>query len=465
MRIVIIGNGVAGMEAALAVREREPAWDITIVSEESDHFFSRTALLYVLAGQMSHRDIEPLERDVYARLRFTRVRARATGLDLPARAVTLGGGQPPLPFDQLLIACGSRARPAPFAGADLHGVGHFVTLQDLDWLEREVHGGPGRGGRPSRPDAHHAVSERGSPYWPREAAAQKRGRTARTGVVIGGGLIGIECVEAVIAANMNVHFFVREEWLWPVALDRAEAAFVAEALSRHGVGVHVGDEVDEIVGDHEGCVTAVRSRKGASVETDVVVVAIGVVPNTEWLASSGLERDPGGGVVVDAGLGTSAEGVFAAGDCAAVPGPDGRRRPETLWYAARAQGRLAARRLLGDCPRTDRGPFYNSAKLMDVEYTAVGEVGRESSGASRWFFEDEGAVRSTARVMVRGDRVVGFSFLGRRWEHTRLVRWIEERRSLPWVLEHLNEASFDTELVPPLIVPAGARALAGAAVG
>ena len=63
MRIVIIGNGVAGMEAAIAVRKREPRWESTVISEESDHFFSRTALMGVVSGQRSHRDIEPLERD------------------------------------------------------------------------------------------------------------------------------------------------------------------------------------------------------------------------------------------------------------------------------------------------------------------------------------------------------------------------------------------------------------------
>ncbi|HJL48423.1 MAG TPA: FAD-dependent oxidoreductase, partial [Polyangiaceae bacterium LLY-WYZ-15_(1-7)] len=92
MRIVIIGNGVAGMEAALAVRQREPAWEITLVSEESDHFFSRTALMWVMSGQLSHRCIEPLERDVYERMGFHRVRARAVGLDLEARRVHLAGG-------------------------------------------------------------------------------------------------------------------------------------------------------------------------------------------------------------------------------------------------------------------------------------------------------------------------------------------------------------------------------------
>jgi len=62
MRVVLLGNGVAGMEAALAIRARQPGWEVVIVSEESDHFFSRTALMWVFSGQMNHRDIEPLER-------------------------------------------------------------------------------------------------------------------------------------------------------------------------------------------------------------------------------------------------------------------------------------------------------------------------------------------------------------------------------------------------------------------
>ena len=140
MRIVIIGNGVAGIEAALAVRSREPEWEVTLVSEESDHFFSRTALMWVFSGQMSQRDIEPLERDAYARLGFRRVRARATGIDVAEHRVMLAGGLPAIPYDRLLIACGSRPRPGPWPGSDARGVGHFVTMQDLEWYEREVHG-------------------------------------------------------------------------------------------------------------------------------------------------------------------------------------------------------------------------------------------------------------------------------------------------------------------------------------
>ncbi|MGB5415693.1 MAG: FAD-dependent oxidoreductase, partial [Polyangiales bacterium] len=139
MRIVIVGNGVAGMEAALAVRKREPGWEVSLISEESDHFFSRTALMWVFSGQMSHRDIEPLERDAYRRLGFRRVRARATGIDTAKQLVLLAGGLDPIPYDRLLIASGSRPRNGPWPGTDARGVGYFVTLQDLAWYEHEVH--------------------------------------------------------------------------------------------------------------------------------------------------------------------------------------------------------------------------------------------------------------------------------------------------------------------------------------
>ena len=174
MRVAIVGNGVAGIEAALAIRAKEPSWDIAIVSEESDHFFSRTALMYVLCGQLSPQQIEPYERDLYERMGFTRVRARATALD-PGRKVLLLNGRDPLPYDKLIIASGSRPKRSPWGLP--RGAGHFVTLQDLEWLEREMHGGPGRGGRAPNPDAHPAVD--GSPYARREAVRDRRGTPPR----------------------------------------------------------------------------------------------------------------------------------------------------------------------------------------------------------------------------------------------------------------------------------------------
>ena len=454
MRVVIIGNGVAGMEAALAVRKREPGWEIALVSEESDHFFSRTALMWVFSGQMSHADIEPLERDAYSRLGFHRVRARATGVDVSARRVELAGGLEQVPYDRLLISSGSKPRKGPWPGSDARGVGHFVTLQDLDWYEREVHGGTSRGGGPPRPKGHLSATTVDSPYRFREAAAEHRGRLARSPAVIGGGLIGIEAVEVAVTAGLRPSFFIREEWFWPIALDDRESRWISQRMTDHGVDVHLEHEVQALETDADGNVAAVRTDRGRY-ETDCVVVAIGVTPNTGWLADSDIELDERGGIVVDEGLQTSAPDVWAAGDCASVRWFDGTRRPEQLWYTAREQGRVAGRRLLGDMPRYARGHWYNSAKLMDIEYTTAGLVNRNLDGEKSWFFEEKGSVRSTTRIVVQDGRVVGFNMLGRRWDHSVLIRWIEERRALPWVLAHLNDASFDTELVPPLRAPQG----------
>ncbi|MEQ1566937.1 MAG: NAD(P)/FAD-dependent oxidoreductase [Myxococcota bacterium] len=444
--MVIVGNGVAGLEAAMTVRAREPSWSIAVVSEESDHFFSRTALMYVLAGQLAYRDTEPLERDVYTRLRLERVRARAVSLDVAAREVVTHDGRR-IPYDRLLLACGSRPRPAPWPGSEAVGVGSFVSLQDLEWLEQEVHG---RSGVDRPPNADAVPSPPDSPYRRRPSAASVRGRRATRPVVIGGGLIGVETVEALLAAGLRPTFVVREESFWPIALDRTEAGFVAEALRGHGVDVRLGSNVTALGAGADGTVTRVDTEAGP-IDADLVVVAIGVVPNTAWLGGV-VPTDPGGGLKVDAQLRTEVPDVWAAGDCASVRWFDGKSRPEQLWYTARDQGRVAGRQLLGDDTSYARGTWYNSAKLMDIEYTTVGAVNLGLPGEQNWTFVEEGAVRSTTRLVYRDGRVLGFNFLGRRWDHTVCVRWIEERRSPAYVLDHLNEAQFDTEFVPPLRV-------------
>jgi len=462
MHIVIIGNGVAGIEAALVVRAREPNWPVTIISEESDHFFSRTALMWVVTGQLSHQCIEPHERDLYERLNIERVRARATGLDRSKRQVLLGSGEP-VSYDRLLIACGSRPRPAPWDGSDLVGIGSFVTLQDCEWLEYEIHDGSSHRGGPPRPDEHLASSDESSPYWRRRSARDVRGGPPTAAAVIGGGLIGIEAVEVLRQAKVPVRFFIREDWFWPLALDERESTWIAERMSAHGVEMRLGEEVGSFAG--AGRVETLITSDGEEEPTDLVVVAIGVIPNTGWLHASGLElQERGGAIVVDEHLRTGDPNIFAAGDCAAVQWFDGTRRPEQLWYTARDQGRVAGRGLLGDgVAEYRRGHWYNSAKLMDIEYTSAGLVNMNVENERNFFHEERGKVRSTTRIVLSGDRVVGFNMLGRRWDHTELIRFIEEHRSLEYVLAHLNEAAFDTELVPPLVLPKQGNELDGPA--
>ncbi|HJS59490.1 MAG TPA: NAD(P)/FAD-dependent oxidoreductase [Vicinamibacteria bacterium] len=431
MHYVILGNGVAGIEAALALRRRDAEARISLVSDEHDHFFSRPALMYVLCGQLRLQDTEPYDRGLYERMGFERVRGRVQRLDTAARLLHLEAG-PSLGYDKLLIAAGSRGRRAPWPGAEGPGLHYFVTLRDLEGLDRHARQGD------------HAV-------------------------VIGGGLIGVEVAEILHDRGLRVTFVIRENWYFPLALDSRESRLVAEHMGEAGIDVRLGANVDEILRHPDGRVRGVRVG-GGEVPCDLVASAIGVVPNTDFLRTSGLSLSKGGAVEVDDTLRTGSLDVWAAGDCANVTWADGSRRPEQLWYTARDQGRAAALSMLGDEVRYRRGTWYNSAKFFDIEWTTAGWVPvlldwdntpiDPGPGVRSWFQRVPGRFESQ-RIVLKDERVVGFNMLGSRWNHEPLLEWIHERRGLDYVLKRLHEAQFDEEFSRRFEVMPGATLEAG----
>ena len=334
--MVIVGSGVCGIEAALALRRREPQTPIALVSDEHDHFFSRPALMYVFAGQMTVRDTEPYDRELFGRMGFERIRGRVTGLDPAARRLALDGGAT-VGYDRLLLAVGSKARPAPWPGSDGPG---SARLRD-----------------PARP----------------RGAGCRGARRGGRAVVIGGGLIGVEVAEILAHRGLHVTFVDPRDLVLSRGPRGARGRPRRRALRTHGIDVRLETPVEAILRGPDGAVRGVRVA-GEEIPCDLVVAAIGVVPNTAFLAGSAVARAPGGAIEVDESLRTSVPGVWAAGDCANVTWIDGSRRPEQLWYTARDQGRVAAASMTGDAAVYRRGAWYNSAKFFDLEYTTAGWV-------------------------------------------------------------------------------------------
>lgn len=433
MHHVILGNGVAGIEAASVIRSRDASARISIVSSESDHFFSRPALMYVFAGQLRIQDTEPHDRGFYARMGFERVRANATGVDAGAQRLHFSDGRG-LSYDRLLIAAGSKARPALWPGGAGEGVHSYVTLGDHERLDREA-------------------------------------RKGLRAVVIGGGLIGVEVAEILHHRGLHVTFVIREDWYFPMALDSNESSIVAAHMRARGIDVRTKQAVEAIERSSAGSITGVRLADRSTIAADLVAVAIGVVPDTAWLTSSGLALSAAGAIEVDDALHASHPDIFAAGDCANVTWADGSRRPEQLWYTARDQGRVAGASMLGEAVTYRRGPIYNSAKFFDIEWTTAGDlpvrVNMDGSKAGlpadlrTWYQESEAACLSH-RIVCRGDKVIGFNFLGTRFDQEPLLQWIAEGRTLDYVLAHLGEAQFDEEFSARFEARPDARLTAGA---
>ncbi len=423
MHHVIVGNSIAGIEAAITIRNRDASAKITVVSYEHDHPFARVSLMYVLCGQLSLRDTEFYDRELYGRMHFDRVRDLVVAVDVAARTLRLKGGGI-LDYDRLLLAVGSRARPAPWPAADGPGVHPFVTLPDLEALDR----------------------------------------AARPGIsvaVIGGGLIGVEAAEVLHLRGLRTHFLIREPWYFPVALDAREAQIVAAHIRHHGVDCRTDYPIERF--DRRGS----GFRINDELDVDLVVAALGVVPNTGFLADSGVALDARSAAVDtrDNLESTSAPGVFAAGDCANVTWTDGSRRPEQLWYTARDQGRAAGRAMLGDDIVYRRGTWYNSAKFFDVEYTTAGWIppaGTDAGPGCETWFQGTPDAAVSQRIVCRDGVVKGFNALGSRWDHGIWLRWIRERRPLAWVLDHMDEARFDEEFMPRFRVLPSATLTPGA---
>lgn len=409
---VIVGNGVAGIEAAMTIRERyrpEEA-SITVISDETDYFFSRTALMYAFMDAMRRRDLEPFERKTYEKQQIRLERARVVDVDAGAGHVELDDGRK-LGYDKLLLAVGAKPRLFPWTGVDEveEGIVHFVSMQDLDACEKLV------------PSTERAV-------------------------VIGGGLIGIELVECLRFHGVDVTFLVREPYYWPMALGQEEGDLVSEELRHHGVDLRHEEEMTEVITDSSGRVCRVVTDKGDEIECQMLGICVGVISNSEWLddCTTPVSRDRG--IQVDRGFKTSLEGVWAAGDCIQMDIGEERDLIETIWYSAKRHGRLAARSMMGDDIHYEPPLFFNSSKFFEVEYTTVGDVVTVPEGTmSLYRKHPDKPITQRIAFDPRDDRVIGFNMLGSRWNHVILERWIQERRSVDFVRENLRDAQFDVE--------------------
>lgn len=406
MHVVILGNGIAGITTARELRKRRSDVRITVVSGESDHHFSRPALMYVFMGHMTYAHTKPYEDRFWAKNRIDLVRAWVKRVDVAKKRLELDRGAP-IEWDKLVVATGSKHNLFGWKGQELAGVQGLVTLQDLELLEANARG-------------------------------------VRRAVIVGGGLIGVELAEMLHSRGIAVTFLVREKAYWNRILPDGESAMVSRVIRAEGIDLRLGEELDHVVDDGRGRACAVVTKKGERIECQLVGLTAGVTPNLSALEGSDVPVNRG--VLVDATLATRVRDVYAAGDCAEiVDAPNGTKgKLEQLWYTGRMQGETLARVLCGESARHDRGVWFNSAKFFDLEYQTYGLVQQELEGEKSLYWEARDGLHAL-RVVYTQDGVVGMNVLGIRHRHRAWERWIAEKRPVEHVLRNLREANFDPE--------------------
>ena len=279
---LIIGNGISGTTTARHIRKRNSEDHITIVSSETDHFFSRTALMYIYMGHMRFRDTKPYEDKFWTKNRIDLKRARVESIDYASKKVLLQGGEE-MSYDTLTLAVGSTPNKFGWPGQDLPGVQGMYSKQDLDLLEENT-----------------------DPYG-------KKQRVDRA-VIIGGGLIGIELAEMLQSRGIAVSLLVREEHFWGNVLPNEDSELVMAHMKEHHVHLMTETEMESIHAGPNGRVSHIMTKGGERIDCQLVGLTAGVRPNIDFLKGGELGLDRG--ILVNEFLETNQKDVYALGDCA-----------------------------------------------------------------------------------------------------------------------------------------------------
>ncbi len=405
--IVILGNGITGVTAARYIRKRCDD-RITVVSGESEHHFSRTALMYIFMGDLTYQDTKPYSDDFWPKNRIELKHGWVEQIDTGNQRLNFQGGDF-LSYDELILATGARPNKFGWPGQDLEGVQGLYSYQDLENMEK---------------------------YAP----------TTRRAVIAGGGLIGVEVAEMLLSRGIEVTFLVREKLFWNSVLPGGDAALVGREILRHGVDLRMESELKEVLSDSKGRARAVVTKSGEEIPCEMVFLTAGVSPNVALAKDAGVACDRG--ILVDSCFRTSTPHVWAGGDCAQHREvPPGRRPVEQVWYTGKIHGEHIAANLCGEERTYKPGIWFNSAKFFDIEYQTYGVVLSQPTPAEEDFFweDKDGRISIRLRFEKESGAVTGVNVFGLRHRHVVWEHWIAGKIPVTDVLSDLGAANFDPE--------------------
>jgi NAD(P)H-nitrite reductase large subunit len=405
--IVIIGNGISGVTAARHIRKLSDK-KITIISAESEFFFSRTALMYVFMGHMKMEHTKPYEDSFWKKNKIDLKHAFVNQVDTDAKKVIFEDNSF-LEYDKLVIASGSKSNKFGWKGQDLNGAFTMYNKQDLEKLEEIAI------------DCKHAV-------------------------IVGGGLIGIELVEMLLSRKISVTFLVREKSFWESVLPAGESELINKHIREHHVDLRLDTNLDEIISDNYGNVKAIVTDKGETIDCTLVGLTVGVSPNIDFLKSSQIEL--GRGIKVNRFLETNIKDVYAVGDCAEQHEAIGNRRNiEAVWYTGRMMGETVAQTICGKPMQYNPGHWFNSAKFFDIEYQTYGWVFANPQENENQFYWEHSSNKIAIRISYdkSTNEFLGINTFGIRMRHEFFDLVLTEKKSIDYVVENLKKANFDPE--------------------
>ena len=401
--IVIIGNGISGVTAARHIRKLSDK-RISIISSETEHFVSRTALMYIYMGHMEFKHTQPYENWFWKKNRLQLIQDSVINLDPKSNQISLKSAGP-LNYDKLILATGSTPVKLNIPGANLDRIQSLYSKQDLELMEQNT-------------------------------------RDISSAVVIGGGLIGIEMAEMLHSRGIHVTMIIREKSFWNVILPPEESEIVTNHIKSRGIELILGETVERFDGNSQ--VESLTLSNGQIIKTDFAGITIGVRPNVDFLKGSGIEIDQG--ILVNEFLSTNFNNIYAIGDCAQLRTAEvNRKSTEPVWYTGRKMGEVVAQNIIGLGKKYEQGLWFNSAKFFDLEYQTYGYVPSIDDTTKSYYWEDVKKDRALRLVVNMAGNLVGINAIGLRIKHEISDAWLTDKLSFEEAIERIDELNFNPE--------------------
>jgi NAD(P)H-nitrite reductase large subunit len=403
-KYVIIGACAAGIGAVEAIREVDPVGTITVISEETCPHYSRPMISDFVSGRaniekMKTRDDQFWKKNAVQAL----TGKKAVKLSLADKTVTLDSGDN-VKYEKLLIATGGKPFVPKMEGTDKDGVFTFTTLEDAEQLTKKINA-----------------------------------TNAKSALVIGAGLIGISVTEALVKRGLKVTLVELQDKILSLLLDPKASDIVEDVVKKAGVTIITGQSVQRIVGKPENnhAVGRVFLTKGETVPTDLVIVAIGVIPRTEIV--TGTEVKTNRGIIVDNFMQTNISDVYASGDVAeAYDFILSQNRTLPLWPLAVLEGKIAGYNMAGKKTSYTGGTNMSTLKYFGTPIVSVGLANPKEDSTLEILVKHDAEKNVYKKLILKENVIVGLTF----------VNDIERAGILFYLMKnHVNVKKFKKELL------------------
>ncbi|MFC1916717.1 NAD(P)/FAD-dependent oxidoreductase [Chloroflexota bacterium] len=335
---VIVGNGGAALSCINAIRSLAVEDGITVLSMESCLAYSPVLLTHYLAGTMAYQDMFLGDKAFYQASNVTTLLGRKVVKVEPARQRVLLEDAHSVEYDDLLVATGSSPSIPPIEGVDLPGIFTLNTADDASAINAALEG-------------------------------------AESVAVVGAGLIGMQALAAVVTRGKKAILIEIQDQIFPLTLDKVGARLLETKLRENAVEIYLNETLRKV--DDEKGRRMLFLASGRQVTADLIILALGVNPNTDLVKGSGVQLAKG--ILVDEHCRTNIEDIYAAGDVAESIDPiTGRSMVNATWPNAIEQGMAAGFNMAGKETRCRRNLRFNTFTLFDLPCASIGYVTSEA---------------------------------------------------------------------------------------